>query len=114
MTNWDSNNKKTLNQTVPVKGVPFCTQTGMQVINTLVERTDTRIVIESEAHTFDSPYSDTFYVKEVWIVVTTEKNHPTSLFTRMMFVEFVKKTWFASQINEGAKKGVLAAHFEWL
>ena len=86
----------------------------MEVKNEIKKRTDTCIVIECEAHTFDSPYSDTFHVREVWIVVTTEKNHPTCLFTRMMEVNFVQKTWFSSQITEGAKKGVLAAHLEWL
>jgi hypothetical protein len=91
-----TDNVKLLTQIVPVKGIPFCKITGMTVKHTIVERSDTRIMIEMEAHTIDAPYSSTFYVKEVWIVVTTEKNHPRCLFQRKLTTMFVQKTWLKS------------------
>ena len=107
-------NVKILTQVVPVKGIPFCKITNMTVKHTIIDRSDTRIIIEMEAHTFEAPYSSTFYVKEVWIVVSSEKNHPRCLFQRMMTTIFVQNTWLRNQIAAGAYKAVSASHLEYL
>lgn len=69
---------------VPVKGVPFCSQTRTVQSQEITNQTDTLIAIEATIESLDTPYNDTFRVCECWIALTTDPEQERCVFIKLM------------------------------
>ena len=59
-----------------------------------------------DSKTVEAPYSDTFYGKECWIVVSESETSNKCIFLKFMKIVFVKHTFFESKIRKEAEKGI--------
>jgi hypothetical protein len=61
---------------VPVKGVPFISETRCTKNISQIKRDSSSLIIMNQSQTIDAPYSDTFVCRELWIVHGA-KSRPT-------------------------------------
>ena len=98
----------------PLNGVPFCSETTCNKTITVVENTPCKLILDVESTTVEAPYSDTFSVREAWIVLSTESLcEKTSIFIRLAYLNFVKYTMFKGTITEKAVSGIKDAAKLW-
>ena len=69
-----------MKEIVPVKGVPFLKETRNNKLVRLLERTDSRVIVETENHSLDVPYADCFRVCENWTCISTSKTQNKCIF----------------------------------
>lgn len=99
---------------IPVKGVPFCNKARVIKTIEILQRNTQCIIIDIDSKTFDAPYSDTFTIKECWIVVEVEgAREETCLFQRLMKIDFVKYTMFRSKITTQAEYSMIELSKDW-
>jgi hypothetical protein len=76
--NWTTNKEglpsRFLKTVVPVKGVPFLSQTRHEKPFVLTYRDNTKIEVDFENRSLDIPFADVFYVKEKWLILSTSPN----------------------------------------
>ena len=58
----------------PVLGVPFVNQSKLIKTFTMVHRSESKMVIDVENFTPDTPYGTIFTNKELWIIIGSEKD----------------------------------------
>ena len=63
-----------------------------------MKKTDNELVVECETKTFDTPYSDTFVVRELWVAMADPENEDYTVFKRFMKLDFLKYTFFKGQV----------------
>ena len=79
----------------PVKGVPFCNETTCNKTIKVVEKSPHKLILDVNSKTVEAPYSDTFYIQEAWIVLSSESLcEKKSIFVRIAYINFVKYTMF--------------------
>jgi hypothetical protein len=52
----------------------------MIINQTILEKSNTRIIIETDAFNLDVPYSETFYAKEAWIATAPNSDSKVCIF----------------------------------
>ena len=116
-TGWKKNGGQTsmhIKSVCPVKGVPFCDETTCNKTIKVVENSPCKLVLEMDSKTVEAPYSDTFYVQEAWLVLSTEALcEKKSIFIRLAFINFVKYTLFKGTITDKAVPGIKDAAKLW-
>jgi hypothetical protein len=85
---------------LPVTGVPFINQTRASKTISLIERSQSKLVVEVVVETFDAPYCDSFVCKECWVLIGSEANElqQRSILTQFYKVDFSKYTIFKKTI----------------
>ena len=68
------------------------------------------MIVESDTKTIDAPYSDTFSIKECWVVLSKGNR---SIVQKFVNVHFVKYTMFKSKIMGRAEEGVSDTNKKW-
>ena len=98
----------------PVKGVPFCDETTCNKTFKVVENTPCKFIVDVDSTTVEAPYSDTFYIQEAWIVLSTESLcDKKSIFVRIAYINFVKYTMFKGVVTDKATSGIIEAARLW-
>ena len=104
-----------IDSVLPIKGVPFCDETTCNKVFKVVENTPCKLVLDVDSKTVEAPYSDTFYVQEAWIVLSSQSLcEKKSIFIRIAYVNFVKYTMFKGTVTDKATEGIKEAAKFWL
>lgn len=88
-TKWQ-NNRKDFSMTVPIYNIPFCSQADATILCNIIENSPSKLIIDNHFETKNTSYSDTFYNRDVWIVLADGDN--TCIFYHVAKVEFTKNT----------------------
>ena len=96
-------NKSTIKCIIPIKGVPFCTQTRA-VRKVELKRSDTKIIMDMQTQTIDAPFSDCFCVRETWIILSSSKTMSKCMFYQTYKIDFMKYTMFKKAIMSKSDK----------
>ena len=109
-TPWQ-NNKKSINCIIPLKGIPFCNKTRSKNEFAIIDKSESRFVMEIECYALDAPYGDYFVIKDGWAILGDQRR---CIFQRYCQVVFHKKTMLQKKITEGTYKGFTESHYLWL
>eukprot|EP00347_Sterkiella_histriomuscorum_P008395 403345259 len=105
---------KLVKLTIPVKGVPFLSESRHEKYMKIVNQNDNCIIIDMENRTLDVPYSDAFIVHERWVLFSTHKDVQKTLLRVMMSLEFVKSSLFKAKITNKSEEGMKENTTQWL
>ena len=112
---WKSNKTQLFECVIPVKGVPFCSETRCNKTLNLLHRDASSLVLRIDSKTIDAPYSDTFLCRELWLVQGSSENprQQRCNLSVMTQVDFVKSTMFRGQITPRAMQGIKEVVENW-
>ena len=78
--------------------MPFLNETRTTLKFKIIKKTDSELVVEVETTTMDTPYSDTFLVREIWVAMADPENADFTVLKHFMKIDFVKYSFFKSQV----------------
>eukprot|EP00347_Sterkiella_histriomuscorum_P000186 403376851 len=113
-TNQSKIKSKLVKLTIPVKGVPFLSESRHEKYMKIVNQNDNCIIVDMENRTLDVPYSDAFIVHERWVLFSTHKDVQQTLLRVMMSLEFVKSSLFKVKITNKSEEGMKENTIQWL
>ena len=83
---WKNNNTRQWKMMGPIKGIPMMTQMPLIKTFTIVHRSESKMVIESDNNTPEAPYGRCFSNKECWVIIGSQKD-PTHQFLNLTLLE---------------------------
>ena len=83
---------------VKVTGVPFLSSSRYFKYHRIVEKSDTKVVVEGTNKTPDVPYSGNFYVFDRWVIMSVP-NGDSCIYRSTVRPIFVKDTIFKNKIT---------------
>lgn len=108
----DGIQQRTLTCIVPVKGVPFVSQTRNERNMTLIKE-DNRLQFDCINKNPDLPYADSFLVREKWIVLSKDAMTQKCLMRVTLNIEFIKSTLFKGKIMGRGTEAIKETHEFW-